>query len=655
MAASTDQPRAHRRAIGPAIRRHPIRTWHAFIGTLALLFVLGGVTTSSLSSDTLRVDFDHAPTGLVAGGPDASRTDEFLRTTPWALGIAARGDDSFRTPLGQDQVALATRGTGGPVTTVLYPETGALRLGGRALRAQTFAFAWWLPTVLVLLLLPVWFRQLGAGPSIGIPLTVIVFAAPVSIWWSWGVLNVLGWAVAGSVAAYAAVAALRAGRRWWYVALLTLAAVLSFARLGLAYQPWSIPLAVACVLPTLVAVMSIRVRRGRATLLAVAIAGAAGALLVGFLLENRAALDVISETVYPGTRRFAGALVDIGQLFSAPHLWTLQTNPALVGTNSSEIATAFTVLALAALVLVPSIDWRNQTVERRALIASFVAFAVIGSWCLVAWPTWAERVFPFNVVAPTRIAQIIGIPATLLFGLALAARRSAPLGGSRPVAASVGAIVLVASLAGGSALRQGPIPSFATEWIALGSIGAAMLVAVAVLRAERTWALVPLAAVAFLATATVNPIQVGLGDLGSGPAAAAVRVGDDQDVWASDDLATDALLMASGDTSLSGQLWVGPNEDAWHVLDPKDRARDTWNRAASFVAFGWGLPGTGTKIDLASLDAVRVIADPCDEKLTELDLRWIVSGVELEEARCLTLHDEFEFGGKHRYLYERRA
>jgi hypothetical protein len=119
--------------------------------------------------------------------------------------------------------------------------------------------------------------------------------------------------------------------------------------------------------------------------------------------------------------------------------------------------------------------------------------------------------------------------------------------------------------------------------------------------------------------------------------------------WASDDFTFDALLMAAGQPSLTGQQWVGPREPAWTVLDPRGRSRFFWNRGASYIRFEW-TPGKLTRIDTTGPDGIRVRIDPCAPELKRLGLKLVVS-IEPLHAPCLVPEGRIAWGGSNRWVY----
>jgi len=212
--------------------------------------------------------------------------------------------------------------------------------------------------------------------------------------------------------------------------------------------------------------------------------------------------------------------------------------------------------------------------------------------------------------------------------------------------------VLVTVL-GGRALREEALPRLPWAGIVLAAVVVGLGVAVAIWRPDRPLALAALPVVAPFVVALANPLQRGLGDLRSSQAATAMtdsgRTLGKGGRWASDDATFDALLMANGQPTLTGEQWVGPRESMWQVLDPDGRARSAWNRGASYIQFGW-TPGGPTRIDLLAQDSILVSIDPCAPELRKLGLALVVS-VGALDAPCLIPRGRIAWGGIDRWVY----
>ena len=272
----------------------------------------------------------------------------------------------------------------------------------------------------------------------------------------------------------------------------------------------------------------------------------------------------------------------------------------------------------------------------------------------VDWPaSIGLKLMPLTLVPPDRLAQVLGLVATIVFALVLSAWADAPRRDRRMVVAVAFGLTALATALGGRTLREEALPRLSWAAIFVVAVLLALAVAVAIWRPERPLALAALPLVALLAVVAANPLQQGLGDLrGSRAAAAVVETGRSLGVgkrWATDDFTFDALLMATGQPSLTGQQWIGPREPAWALLDPLGRSRSSWNRGASYVRFEWK-PGKPTRIDLLGEDAIRVRIDPCAPELERLGLALVVS-IEALDAPCLVPKGRIMWRGADHRVY----
>ena len=639
-------------SIGARLASPPaLRLWLCGVAAVYVLLTLTGVTTSSLAVPYLSESRGENAPGVLVGTPRIIRSDEYFRATPWLLGLMARGDDGFAPPLAFPDVALVAPTARDVPSALLHWEAVAAEAAGVLPDAPLFAAIWWFPVALVAALLPLWLVRLGARPGIAVVTTCLVLLSPVNHWWSWGPVGVLAAPLLASVLALGGLDRWR-GRGVNALSLAAFAlAALCVAKSALGYAPWTIPLGAAVFLPTLAAALPAGGRRlGLLCLGGVFVAGIALAVA---LTAQSGAIDVIADTVYPGARRSVGEFVGLASLFGAPHLWILQADPELAaGRNESELAGSYLVLVLPTALVALAVRWRAVPGRAPALAALAVLLACL-TWVVVDWPgAVGSRLAPLTLVPPERLAHALGIVAAIAFGLVLSAWAGAPRLGRPPVAIVAGGVTALATALGGGALRDEALPTLPWAAIVLVAAVVGLAVAAAVWRPERRLALVALPAFALLVVIAANPLQRGLGDLRSSPAAAAVTetgrsLGGVR--WASDDPSFDTLLMATGQPSLTGQQWVGPEAAAWRVLDPTDRAREAWNRGASFVSFRW-TPGEPTRIDPLQEDVIRVRVDPCAPELKRLGLGLVVSRRPLD-APCLTLKRRIPWGYADRWVY----
>lgn len=632
-----------------------LKHWVGLVLVAYLVLTFWGVTTSSLASTSLQDDGALPARGLILNSPDAIRSDEYLRGTPAAIGVLLSGGTDFQTPLAS-RASLADPESPGLVTDLLFIDGRLEMLVGKHLPEQAFAFAWWLPAVLVAVFCPVWLALLGVDVSISVPSTLLILAAPSTVWWSLVPLASMGFAFTAAALGLLAVRALTWRQPVWLALLWGFLAAVSLARLAFAYQPWAIPLGAAILIPTAAVIAMSTPRRLVAGLTLVAITLTGLVIFGAVLAENRSGAEVVSSTVYPGSRRLTGRLVSLSALLAAPHLWRLQTGAGLVGTNQSEVSSAYLVLAVAAFCLLFALPNSPSSRTRRAATATLVTLGVLLTWSLIDWPERsADFLYPMNLVSAERLAQVSGLAGTAAFALALQCWKGGMPNSRRRwmVTAWTAGVVGLLTGVGGSSFRQLHMPDYRSVWIFLVAALTALAVGWAIAGANRAWAMVPLLIFAASVTGSVMPVQVGFSDLRDGSAAAAVN----QEAaaaggrWATDDIFVDALLMANAVPSLSGQQTAGPNYAAWQSFAPRQQA--IWNRGASYVVFQWQENIRRPTLGLPSPDMINVTIDPCSDVLDRFDVRTIVSSRSLDESSCLSLKSKIEFGGRPHYIYRR--
>lgn len=654
---------------------------------LFLLFVVLGLTTSSLGAPMMRQD-PADPLGTTVGEPRGIRSDEWQVDTPLLLGLGATGEDSVDSPLSQRPDVLSGVPTsGGFFTSTVNFDSTLLRLGNVVPVESLFAVRWWLPWLLLLLALPVWLRRVGATPPMSWLATGLVAAAPATSWWSYYPIRILGFAAAGCVLGMISASAFE--RRKWVVGVGAGAvAGLLLARLATWYIPWSLTLAVPLVLATLAWLLFDRGRR-RAGLLAIAVTAAVSVPLLGGLYwENWPALMASVDTVYPGQRLSGARPTSLAQLFGAPGASYFQLGREVVGSNVSELSSAFTFCAVWAVVLYATATGtsahagsrslpmpgprggasramampgaggarRRPRLDRDTLALAVLAAATVVwlVWCTVSLGRLALHVPVLNRVPPERAAQTVGYLAVLVVALMLS-RRGPAASWRAPLAAAV-------ACAGVTAYAVSQMQLFAPGITAPLIVGLTVVVFAIVLTITKEpdrWRWTVLAVlVAGLGVAAANPIQIGVGDLRDSESAQAMlaegaQARDEGTFWATDGADTDTLLMATGVPSLSSIQITGPERDGWEKIDPDGKYEDAWNRGTSSVEMSW-LPSGPAVVTAPVPDQILVQADPCELVDNGLPLSHVISRNPLPNE-CLTAAGTLEWNGSVRYVYETTA
>lgn len=615
-----------------------------------VLLCLGGVTQSSLGA------LHEGSSNEVAhqiGHPQPIRSDEFMTQTPIWLGWMVAGGRSVTDPLSVPPNFFAQLPSG-PVSSVVFFDGTFSRLGPWLPDAMLFAARWWLPTLLLVLGLPSWFRQITGSRRWGWVATALIFFAPSNQWWSGQAVNTLGFLFAGAALMLHAQSNWARGRRP-LAALEVLAAAVLIARFPAYYLPFAIVLGVPVLVGTALYLVRQPVSRAARWVAIGATAALSAALGGATMLESRPALRAALDTVYPGHRVSTGMREPWGLVFGGPVLAPLShMRQSITGTNASEASSAFTVLLIVALLVLAGstplrTGWRGGA-GTRGLAATWFGFAALWlSWCLIDWGSLGSRLPVLKMVPPNRAAAVVGFLAIIAFCLTMALVRRPSL----PVAVAAGTVASLASALAGWSWRHHGIP-LGIGGIAVSSTVAAMVIAAAVRWPTRMLPLVALGLAAAAVTVDVNPVIAGLGDLRGGRTANAMiaagrEARSDHTVWASDTPAFDALMFATGTPALSSRQQLGPDRAAWKHLDPDGSHAEIWNRGGSYLRFRWT---DAPSIDWSNPthDQVLMRVSPCALAQLEPRLSHIASR-KLLDLPCLRPTRSLQWGGLTEHVY----
>ncbi|NYE35106.1 hypothetical protein F4692_000210 [Nocardioides cavernae] len=579
------------------------------------------------------------------------RSDEWLTQAPIDLSVLAHGS-STAPSLSQDPDLIYQISSGQVVESVLFHEGNLLRLGPWLPDEMLFsAFRAW-PWLLLVLALPPLLRRMGASRPMSWLGLVLVFLAPASLWWSFMPVRIMAFAAAGSYVLWLARDRMVAGRRVTALLQAGLAGIL-LARLVTYYVPWSLTLGVPLVIATGVYLVADRATRRQALLTVGAGALVSVAVLAGTLLENAASLSAELNTVYPGLRRVTGAAQTPAQLFGGPALFEMEDGAAPTLLNQSEISSGFLVCALWAVVVWRR-AWAASTTAQRGAIATLAAFTALWSaWAMFDWGPVGEHIPLLSSVLPVRAAQTVGFPATLLLVL-LVSRLS---GSSSRLAVAAAVTTGVATAYGASDARKA-LPDLTTwqVWLAVLAVSA---IAYAVTRWPlRAWPVGLALAVCLAAGIDANPIVRGVGELRSSPAANSVRslvarAEADGTLIAANSMAANALLVANGAPTLTGNQVTGPIVSEWENIDPDHEYEDVWNRGASYLYVAFDGERDAPWVEEAAPDVIVVHTRACWLAESDLDVGYVVSTLEIT-GPCVKPLRPFRWYGGTQYVYELR-
>ncbi|RLK47762.1 DUF7657 domain-containing protein [Microbacterium telephonicum] len=617
-----------------------------------LLLCLLGITNSNIGIDALRQD-PSDPTGLQIGSSQGIRSDEWGTESPLWLGQMARGGAADPTPLSVSNDFFAQLPSG-PASAVVFFDGTALAAGQWIPAEILFAAKWWLPTLLLFLGLPFWFRWVAGSARWGYLAAVLITIAPGSAWWSGRPVNTLGFVAAGCALALVGAEAVGA-RRWVRATVAILASGILLARLPSYYQPLAIVIGIPLVLATAAFLLCQR-DSWRARLTALGAIAASGALWTGLLLwENREALIAGLTTAYPGDRQSTGSALSPGMVFGASNLGWLESFGYEAPLNQTELSSAFTLLLPVVVVLWAASRWRGGVAHAAALIPIVAVAAFWLSWCTISWGSWGAALPLVNRVPNTRAMLGVGYLAILAFCLFMAQWKT-----SRRQAVPLTAAVTAGFLSGyaGSSLQSSQLPQL-TTWMIWLCAAVSAAVVYAVVRWSNSWlAWSAMAVAAASLTFAATPILVGVGDLRASESARSFLAWGadslaDGTTWASTSQDVDSLMMATGTPTLSGRQQVGPDAEAWRQLDPSGAFEDMWNRGGLHVMFAWN---DSDDIDFALpvADTVVISTSPCTLAERVPSFRYAVSAEPLDGA-CLTEFDTFDWGGNTYTVYDARS
>lgn len=643
----------------PVTGASPLRRASAFVQrhlviivplAVYLVLILAGVTTSSIGVGLLRED-PSDPLGLQFGASQAIRSDEYNTESALWLGQMAVGFGQLVDPLSVSPAYFAQLPVG-IASGIVFLDGTLLMLGQVLPNAMLFAMKWWLPTVLLFIGLPIWFRQITGSLRWGYLAGALIALAPASMWWSGRPVNTIGFIAAGCALGVFAAGRL-VQRRYWSGILAVVGAGILLARFPSYYQPLAIIVGTPIVIATagflLFKYTSMRDRL--VALVPLVVSGALWTVLV--MLENWQSLESTLSTLYPGDRRSTGESHTVGRVFGGTNLgWLESVGREAVDTNQTEIASAFTILLVVLAMAFVAQRWRAGRATAAALL-SLTVFGVFWlSWCTLEWGAVGELVPLANRVPSYRAANATGFIAIIAFCLFMTSWRR-----PRRIAVPIVIAAMAAFLsawAGGS-LQLTHLPALSNGMIVVSAIVTGAVV-FALLYWPGKWLSLGAAALAAAAmTITAVPILFGLGDLRASDTAQQFlengsQARADGTYWASDSGYVDALLMSTGTPALSARQQMGPDREQWLRLDPGGANEHAWNRAGMYYQFQWRSE-PGIEFVNTNLDILIMPASPCTVAERMPGLSHIISSHEVDTP-CTEPAGTFLWSGQERYIYE---
>lgn len=609
--------------------------------------VVLGVTTSSIGMGHLRQDPEN-PLGTQLGESRFIRSDEYNVFSPIALSVMATGAAPTLSAMGARADLVHRFTSGGFFESVVFFDSGLLKLAGFLPDASVFAAHWWLPSLLLLLFLPIWFEQVGGTRRMGWLAAGLTILAPAVAWWSLMPVALIAYTLTGSSLMITCYRRLLCGR-WITGVLAGVAGGILIAGMPSFYTPWSLVLGLPVLLASVLWILS---RSGTwwSRIRPVALTGVTAAVFgAGLLLENAEGLNALFGTVYPGARRSTGEAQPFSLLFGAPLLSPLQDGAVPVQANASEVSMSFTVafIWIAVLILAGLAPaFRRGIAGWTVLVCALVWLA----WAVADWGAFGAQIPLLNLVPAVRAAQVVGILGVIALCLFLSQCERGKWSAAVVAAAACSTVTVFA----GFQLRTDYLPDLSRGAVLWAGAGVALAVLALTRYPNRSWSIVLALALAAVPVFRANPVVFGLGDLRESETAGelsvlGVQARSDGTYWASNSGAFDTVALANGVPLLSGLQRSGPDAGMWERLDPGRRAEDAWNRGGGYLSFGW-TPGEPTVISTNGLDVTSVHSDPCVLASEIPELGNIASTAELS-GPCLEPAGTLQWAGKQIYLY----
>lgn len=355
------------------------------------------------------------------------------------------------------------------------------------------------------------------------------------------------------------------------------------------------------------------------------------------------------KTLYPGARVATGTPQPLSEIFGATLLGWQEYLP-IQGTNNSEISSSFAIAAVWAFVLVAlrAVGWHRVHRPTAAVLGAATAFWL--AWSLVDWGTFGTHLPLANLVPASRTTDVLGYLAVALVCVLLPALVEWP-GAWRTLACGgvVGAVATVA----GVLLQRDTFPTLSLGHVVLAAALTGLAVALITWRPRHVLPYLLTVLLAVSLVWRVNPVLVGLGDLrASATAQQMLRDGawlrQHGQTWASDDVAVDALMLATGVPSLSGRQLAGPDQVAWRNLVPGSDP-NVWNRGGSYVTFVWD-DAAPVAVSNPTSDSIRATGPACEIADRMRMLTSVVSSRRLDEP-CLVEAGVVEWSGRTHWRY----
>jgi hypothetical protein len=382
-----------------------------------------------------------------------------------------------------------------------------------------------------------------------------------------------------------------------------------------------------------------------------------------FYIQFQDIIKITTNTVYPGTRFLSAGQGSFTWLLNGfLNILLQKTNNGIhSGIGNQSEASNF---LLVSLFFTPWIIYKNALQIKKKKVFDWISiFLLLGLSLLVSWyilplPDWFSKATLLYMVLPQRIFIGIGYASYILIPIFLNNRiykfNKKKIFDILVISLSIlFALTVFLFITLDIYISDQPFftyPLFFPPILkAIGAILIAPSLLFLVLINKKKLFYIGLLLYGFISTFMINPLYRGLGILTETRIARAIREYENDGKWVVyDDYRWAQYILLNGGNPLNGTHFY-PLFEIWEVLDPDEEYIHIYNRYAN-VAVSEYEEGDDLVI-LNHPDTITINIDPCDTKLKQLNVKYILSK-ELMEVSCGTLEKDIHYPGPSFYIYK---
>ena len=608
---------------------------------LAVILCVVVLTTLQLSGSSLALyetssGKSNDTAGVLLGEPRPVRSDEWLVRTPWLFNQIENDLPSESVGgMGRHDLALVGDIPVKSLDLLVKPhQIPSIFLGP----SESLAAEWWIWHALMLTGMYSLVLLLTRKVGISIFVSLLLVASPSTQWWAGpGTFTTVGY---GTLAASLLLRSLESESSKKRFGLTVLAGWLAACFVCTLYVPWVITttLVVGAICATNIIVGLIRTDDIRtelkSTLLSLGLFVFTASAFVGFFVwRHLDAIAIINSTVYPGERTSeSGGDVNIATLFGAP-LDYFSWRPVITAvnkTNQSENSSGILFIVPLIVAVFGMVFSRRKILQDKnviVLLATLFVGSALLTWALLPIPTNLGRLLLLDRVPPERVLPALTFAGLIALGQYLSLEIRPELLKEKAVALSAAVVFVITCVLATREYRvENAHIDHRTASALVALVAGSLLSLLWKFRKVGIVILTLFSSVQFLA---VNPIQRGVSPLLHNPIATSAKeisesIGKNSGwILIAGDVFVRGSLEATG-VSLTSGVSRYPDYNYWKVLDPELKYEDSWNRYGH-IFIAPGPKGSLPTITSPQGDVIQVVLDPCDNRLSKLNTKIVVT------------------------------